>query len=428
MSNLAAHLVPGDWQSPATEPGWLTDALRNAWHQLEAKKLPTVRQEDWKYTSLELLAKRQFATRTQLPAADWVADQLSGLRGGLRLVFVDGFFAENHSVTRAAGNGLTIGPLNANLDAAGLETHIGAADIDAEPGFSLLATARFNDGVYIDLQDSCAIDIPVEIVHISTGDSVYHQRNVVRLGTCARLEVSEHYISTEGSTGLVNNHTAVELSANADLDWVRVQQHESAGFVVTRTQVSQRAASKFNYFGMDTGGRLVRHDIHSRLLESGAEVRLAGVTVIAGQQHVDNHTNIEHIAADCISRERFKAVAAGRSRVVFNGKIKVHPGADGTDSSQSNANLLLSAHAEVDTKPEMEIYADDVIAAHGATVGQLDETAVFYLRSRGLSELEARQLLIRGFCRELVDNVSDEQLREFIDDKLARALPGAGSA
>jgi len=294
-------------------------------------------------------------------------------------------------------------------------------------GFTLLATARFSDGIFIDAGENYSAEEAIDLVYICSGNSACHQRSMIRLGRSAQLTVTEHFISTEDCTGFSNIHLAIELSAKARLNWNRIQRQGVGAFLVTNTQVQQQADSEYNYFGMDTGSRLVRHDIHTRLLESGARTRLTGITVVVKQQHVDNHTYIEHVAPDCTSRERFKAVAGGRSRVVFNGKIKVHPGADGTDSSQSNANLLLSPHAEIDTKPELEIYADEVIAAHGATVGQLDENSVFYLRTRGLSEHEARQLLIRGFCRELVDWIAHEPLRDLVDAFLVEALPETGT-
>lgn len=428
MNSLATHLVPEHWRAPAEEPSWLMRARQQAWQRLETQKLPTTRLEDWKYTGLDLLARRQFTSRTDTPSAHWFGEQMAGLTGRYRMVFVDGYYAEEFSELGSTQDGLDIAPLSMRLQAAGVEAEIGKADLRAEAGFTLLATARFKDGAYIAVEELGDIDGAIDLVYICTGDTVCHQRNIIRLGNSARLEVAEHFISTEGCTGLTNHHLVIDLGAGAELDWVRVQRQDAGTFLVTRMQVQQHQDAKFNYFGMDTGSRLVRHDIHSSLLESGAEVRLTGVIVVARQQHVDNHTHIEHIAPDCTSTERFKAVAAGRSRVVFNGKIKVHPGADGTNSNQSSANLLLSAHAEIDTKPELEIYADDVVATHGATVGQLDETAVYYLRSRGLSELEARQLLIRGFCRELVDRVARKELRELLDHWLNKAMPEAGVA
>ena len=428
MNGLASHLVSPSWEATPAEPEWLAVARKHAWEQLADKQLPTIRQENWKYTNLELLARRQFSTSAAAPSSAWIDEQLAGLDGALRLVFIDGEYAAEHSATGAGDHGIKIGRLGDYFHDPFVVAQLGDFKSATSQGFTLLATARFKDGVYVGIEEDRIVDSPIEIVYITTGDSVCHYRNFVRLGAGAKATVSEHFISTSGSTGLLNNHMVVELSAGSGLVWLRAQRHDPGAFLVTRTEVRQDKNSKFDFFGLDTGGRLVRHDIHSKLEQPGAEVHLAGATVIAGQQHNDNHTEIEHIARDCISRERFKAVAAGRSRVVFNGKIKVHQGADGTDSSQSNANLLLSAHAEIDTKPELEIYADDVIAAHGATVGQLDETAVFYLRSRGLSELEARQLLISGFCRELVDRVSNPNMRKLLESQLIAALPEAGAA
>ena len=428
MTSLAAHLVSPDWSAPAAEPAWLEHVREQAWQQLEVDKLPTARSEDWKYTNIELLARKQFAASSAALPATWVEEQTASLVGTQRLVFVDGVYSEEYSNIDDTSGGLTIGPISEHLQVGHVEAELGKAVAEGMAGFTRLATARFSDGVYIDVADQHTVSGSIDLVYIGSGAAVSHQRNVIRLGAGARLSVNEHFLSSDDCTGLSNHHLAIDLGTGARLDLVRVQRQSAGAFLITATDVQQQAESRYKYFGLDTGGRLVRHDIHNRLSESGARVDLSGVSVIAGRQHVDNHTHIEHIAPDCISRERFKAVAGGRARVVFNGKIMVHTGADGTDSSQSNANLLLSEHAEIDTKPELEIYADDVIAAHGATVGQLDEGAIFYLRSRGLGAHEARQLLIRGFCRELVDTVALEELHDVLDGYLVEALPEPGAA
>ncbi len=177
--------------------------------------------------------------------------------------------------------------------------------------------------------------------------------------------------------------------------------------------------------GFDLGGGLVRHDLHTSLLGSGAKSGINGAYLLDGNRHVDNHARVDHFAAGGFSDQYFRGVAGGSGRAVFNTAVCVHPGADETEARQSNANILLSARAEIDTKPELEIYADEVIASHGATVGQLDELAVFYLRSRGLNEQEARQLLTTAFCQSVSDKLADPVLGEIISQRMMDVMPQA---
>jgi Fe-S cluster assembly protein SufD len=202
-----------------------------------------------------------------------------------------------------------------------------------------------------------------------------------------------------------------------------VQQEPDTASLITRTEVSQAADSSYAYYGFDLGGGFVRHDLHSMLRGEGAAARISGAYMVDEKRLVDNHVRVDHVAPGCTSDQYFRGVAGGSGKAVFNTAVRVHEGADGTEARQSNANILLSVRAEVDAKPEFEIYADDVIASHGATVGQLDEEAVFYLRSRGLSEEEARQLLISAFCRSVCDRLADRELADVIAERLLKEQP-----
>jgi Fe-S cluster assembly protein SufD len=204
-------------------------------------------------------------------------------------------------------------------------------------------------------------------------------------------------------------------------------QHQSAGsFLVTRTEATQSDNSRFHSTGVDMGEGVARHDVRSMLAGVGASCTLNGVCLTGGSAHADHHLEAVHSAKDCKSEQTFRAVADGRSRVVFNGKVHIMQGADGADARQSSAGLLLSAMAEIDAKPELEIYADEVMANHGATVGQLDETAMFYMRSRGLDEEQARSLLTQAFCRSVTDQLKDEAVKTSLGDRLTGRLEKAG--
>jgi Fe-S cluster assembly protein SufD len=224
-------------------------------------------------------------------------------------------------------------------------------------------------------------------------------------------------------TGGLNVLCQAELGAGAVFGHLRVQAESDREVLLTSTMLEQAADSSYVYRGFDLGASLARHEITVRLAGEGATADIAGAFVLDGKRHLDNHVSVEHLAAGCRSEQFFRGVLGGRSRGVFNGRALIQPGADGSIVRQSNANLLLSPLAEMDTKPELEIYADEVEASHGATVGQLDEAAIFYLRSRGLDEAAARRMLTTAFCHAVTDRVSGRGLAERIAELLDAAMP-----
>jgi Fe-S cluster assembly protein SufD len=216
----------------------------------------------------------------------------------------------------------------------------------------------------------------------------------------------------------------VELGSNAELDYFRLQNESEKTVLLSSTRIQQARGSRLRYSGFDLGGGLVRHELKTVLGGSGAHAAFLGAFVLDGSRHVDNHISVDHASPACSSEQFFRGVLGGRSRGVFNGKALIRSGADESSVRQSNANLLLSPLAQIDTKPELEIYADEVVASHGATVGQLDEDAVFYLRSRGLPEADARRLLVSAFCRAVTDRLENQKMAGCISDMIDRAMPG----
>jgi Fe-S cluster assembly protein SufD len=252
---------------------------------------------------------------------------------------------------------------------------------------------------------------------------LFNSRVCVILEHGAKLELLEQFENQNANTS--NVVFQIELNTGAKLQHIRFQQESDTAVLITRTEVSQQGDSDYNYYGFDLGGRLVRHDLHSSLLGRGAKAGLNGAYLLDGNRHVDNHCRVDHMAVGGVSEQYFRGIAGGNGRAVFNTAVCVHPGADETEARQSNANILLSTRAEIDTKPELEIYADEVIASHGATVGQLDEQAIFYMRSRGLSEQQARQLLTTAFCRSVSDKLPDSALGEVIAQRMMDVMPQA---
>jgi len=430
MSELSTQLAAALPQDSGVGPGWVKALRDTGAEQFRAHGLPTRKDEAWKYTGLGLLDQRevQLALVTETPASDAL----------LPAPLVDAGFQVNILDGRILGlneelpTGLTVLPLAdaLNNEVSGLQALLESLP-ERQPkdgsthGFTALNTATLDSGLLIHV--AAGTDGGRLLINGSTtaGEKprLFNTRLCVLLEQDAKLELLEQFESRNSNT--CNIVVQANLDTGASLQHIRFQQESEESVLITRTEVSQQANSEYNYYGFDLGGGLVRHDLHTSLMGSGARSGLNGAYLLDGNRHVDNHARVDHMAPGGFSDQYFRGVAGGSGKAVFNTAVCVHPGADETEATQSNANILLSARAEVDTKPELEIYADEVIASHGATVGQLDEQAVFYMRSRGLSENEARQLLTTAFCRSVSDKLSDPVLGEVISQRMMDVMPHA---
>ncbi len=432
MSELATQLAAALPQDSGPGPEWVK-ALRNTGaEQFRAHGLPTRKDEAWKYTGLGLLDQRevQLALVTETPASD-SPHPAPLVEAGFQVNILDG------RVPGLSGElpaGLTVLPLADALDneVTGLQALLESLP-DRQPkdgstyGFTALNTAMLDSGLFIHV--AAGADAGRLLINWSTlaGDvtRLFNTRICIIIERDAKLELLEQFQSPQGNANTCNIVTQADLAAGAVLQHIRFQAESEDAVLITRTVVSQQADSEYAHYGFDLGGGLVRHDLHTSLHGRGAKTGINGAYLLDGNRHVDNHTRVDHIAPGGISDQYYRGVAGGSGRAVFNTAVFVHPGADETEATQSNANILLSARAEVDTKPELEIYADEVIASHGATVGQLDEQAVFYLRSRGLTEKDARQLLTTAFCQSVSDKLPDPVLGEVISQRMMDVMPHA---
>ena len=430
MSELSTQLAAALPQDTGAGPEWVK-ALRDAGAaQFRAHGLPTRKDEAWKYTGLGLLdqAGVQLATNIEIPDTD--SSHPAALAEAEFLInMLDGKVLDQNGNLPA---GLTVLPLAdaLNNEVSGLQALLESLP-ERQPkegsthGFTALNTATLDSGLLIHV--TAGTDGGRLLINGSTtaGEKprLFNTRLCVLLEQDAKLELLEQFESRNSNT--CNIVVQANLDTGASLQHIRFQQESEASVLITRTEVSQQANSEYNYYGFDLGGGLVRHDLHTSLMGSGAKSGLNGAYLLDGNRHVDNHARVDHMAPGGFSDQYFRGVAGGSGKAVFNTAVYVHPGADETEATQSNANILLSARAEVDTKPELEIYADEVIASHGATVGQLDEQAVFYLRSRGLNEKEARQLLTTAFCRSVSDKLADPVLGEVISQRMMDVMPHA---
>jgi Fe-S cluster assembly protein SufD len=389
------------------------------------KGLPARRDEDWKYTDISRLTAVLGET-WWLPTPSEVSGTDTANIEGLdayRIVFVGGVFQPDQS---EIPDGVTLQPLSALLaNDPDERAHCLFKLDESAPLFNgLMAanTALASDGLCACLGANIKLDKPLHVVHV--GNNTAHILNGVMLGKGAEATLIEHFISSERSAaGLTNIATYVRLQDNAALIHYRLQMEGAKQFHIARVEVKQGRDSRYTLHAVELGSSMSRADIVVNLAETGASCTLNGLFVASGRQHIDHHTRIDHNAPHCRSRETYRTVLDGRARAVFNGKIVVAEGAVKTDSAQSNANLLLSKNAEIDTKPELEIYNDDVKCAHGVTVGQLDDNQLFYLKSRGLSETEARQLLTFAFAAETLAVMDIKAIRHFIEKEAFAKLP-----
>jgi Fe-S cluster assembly protein SufD len=397
---------------------------RTALADLTAIGLPTPRRENWRYTDLKKLEHGSYDVLPSPPdrrTIEAAAERLTGLPGAaLRLVFVDG-----HAVGELGSGGAVPG-----LELGDLRTHWGRFEhrpgtLDArEHPLSSLNTAFVQQGVWLRLAAGARVPDLVHLVFVASGRPglAPQPRISIELGREAQLTVVEHHIDVGEPSGWINGVTEIDLAAASRLTLYRLQEHgrEQVHTSLLTADLAADAALSLGY--VDLGGRLIRNDIEVRLREPGASTELFGVFVAGAEQHVDDHTRVDHIARETRSDEAFRGIVGRRGRGVFNGKVVVHRDAQRIDARLSNDNLLLGEQAEIDTKPELEIYADDVKCSHGSTVGELDPEQLFYLRSRGVPEQAARELLTTAFAASVLERIGLAELKEQIVARVAHRL------
>jgi len=303
---------------------------------------------------------------------------------------------------------------------------LGSAAGITSSAFTALNSAFFRDGTLIRIAKGANIDRTIDLLFVSTGsaDSVVHPRNLIVAERESQATITETYIGIGESTHFTNTVTEVLVAENARVSHYKLQRESANAFHVGTAQAKQSRNSYYESFCFSTGADLSRTNVYTVLEGDAAECVLNGLYLADGTQHMDHQTYVEHVAPNCPSHELYKGILDGRSHGVFNGKVYVHPEAQKTDGKQSNNNLLLSDHARVDTKPQLEIFADDVKCTHGATVGRLDETALFYLRSRGINKSVARKLLTYAFAADVLERLPHAELKEALEARVLERFTG----
>jgi Fe-S cluster assembly protein SufD len=405
-------------------PEWLDALRRSGIDRFALTGFPTSRDEEWRFTPIAPIARgawRHASGSSHGLSRQELEPFVFGHPEWTALVFVDGAYSETLSSTSAIGQGVRVGSLSDALkaDTPLLKRHLARyAPIDASP-FTALSAAFMRDGSFVHVPRNVDLARPVHLVFVTTPQAqgaVTHPRNLLVVEAGARASFIESYVTlAEGASYWTNAVTEVVAGANSWIEHTRIQRESERAHHIGLTHVEQERDSHYRSFSLAMGGALARHNLTARLNGENVETLMYGLYLTRGQQVVDNHTAIHHDQPNCRSWEVYKGVLDGHSRAVFNGKVFVKPEAQKTDAKQTNRNLLLSDDAKVNTKPQLEIFADDVKCTHGATVGRLDDIALFYARSRGVPADVAQLLLTYAFAAEVTSEVVLEPVREELE-------------
>ena len=427
MSVAAANsylesLLQGGSKLPVSPLAWLNQLRANAVERAGALRIPTTHDEEWRFTDISSLTKLPFQaiqTASDLPPSE--AEPFYLEPATIRLVFIDGVYAPHLStqVPDIAGDsGIVVTHLSAGLSKhpSTLEQHLARHADFRDTVFTAINTAMLHDGALVIMPPNATIDKPIHLLFIATQEKVAsYPRCLLIAESGSTATVIEDYVTLQQGVYATNAVTEIALSDNARVNHIRIQRDSGQAFHIADCAVSLSQGSHYQSTSIALGARISRYNLNIQLAGQGAECVVDGLAMIADRQLADTHTCIDHIKPHCTSRQLHKCIVDGSAHAVFNGKIMVRPNAQGTDSAQSSRNLLLSGRAHIDTKPQLEIFADDVKCAHGATIGQLDNEEVFYLKSRGLSEMTARNLLTYAFGAEIIEGIPIVSLRKQLE-------------
>lgn len=436
MQSYLVHYQSEYQKSASALPGkhitWLQNSREQALTALLNQGFPTQAHENWKYTATDYLLTQNFNCTTTIDSNAYqkLLAKIPLLNTAHnRLVFINGIFQIHLShLPTSLAQGVILQSISQSLTthAALLEPYLSFAHLKNLQAFELLNLCLFRDGVHIAIPENIKLNEPIHLIFIATQEKAAIQtHNLITLATHSEATVLEHYVGLDKIYYFSNNLTQIKLSCNSQLRYCKLQQDGSQSFHQETTLVEQQSNSQFIADTLTLNGMWLRSNTRVVLSGTGASCQLRGIYLGKHQQHIDHHTLVEHLQPACTSREWYKGIAGDQSHVVFNGKITVAKDAQHSDAQLTNKNILLSNTAEIDTKPELEIYADDVKCTHGATVGQLADEAIFYLKSRGISESDARNLLIHAFMAEVIDAITPVWLHDYCHQLLKNLTTGA---
>ncbi len=411
------------------EPLWLTDIREQAQQNFQQLGLPHRKVENWKYTNVSKLVGKGFqvAAINAMDSIDITPYMISDL-DCYRIVLINGQLIAEHSDLDLLKDNVTVNDLATAFATSGnsIEEYFDkVVDYTSQP-FASLNSMFFNNGLLLEVAKNAILDKPIHIINISQNtdaDLVSYLRNLWLIGKNSQVDIIESHHATDDSCHFVNALSEIVLQDNARCTHYKTHFINQASYHVAGIHIAQQRDSYYEQQSFALSGELVRNDIQVRLQDLGAECKLNGLYRAEDNQHIDYHIIVDHQKPHGTSIENFKGIMDGSGHGVFNGKVIVRPDAQKSDAQQMNKNLLLTKRAEVDTKPELEIYADDVKCSHGSTVGQLDEDALFYLQSRGFNAETAKNLLVYGFASDLINEVSIQPLQQLLKQEILSHLP-----
>ncbi|MCS1411266.1 MAG: FeS cluster assembly protein SufD [Verrucomicrobia subdivision 3 bacterium] len=405
-------------------PDWLLPIRKAAAARFADAGFPTVRDEDWRFTNIAPIRDLAFRPVYEAPAVEVLSgvteQSLLARLDGLQLVFVDGAFVPELSGDRVNGDGVYVSNLKQAFldDPLYLQEHITRYSQTDQNAFTALNTAYFADGAVIRIGRNTAVERPLHLVFVASGSEegqTANPRNLIAVESGASVTIAEEYFGLGESATFTNVVTEFVVGANARVEHVKVQDERRHSFHVAGIYAQLGRDCRFRSHSFALGAKLSRNNIRTKLDGEGLECVLNGLYLTKGEQLADHHMVVEHAKPHCESHEYFNGILDEQSRGVFHGRILVQPHAQKTDAKQTNKNLLLSDGATANTKPQLEIYADDVKCTHGATIGQMDEEAIFYLRARGVPLVVARRMLMHAFAGEIVERIEHDAIRERLD-------------
>jgi Fe-S cluster assembly protein SufD len=385
-------------------------------------EFPTQKDEEWKYTNISPLLKHNF-----VPSGGKVPIEKELVRKNLfdemehsLIVFVNGHYAEEHTKLFDLPEGVIANSISDAIknDSPLIKKYFSKYADHKNHIFTALSTAYTEDGAFIYIPDGKIVEEPIHVLFITNSKDqklLTQPRNLFVAGKNSQVSIIEHYVSTEESIYFTNSVTEIVADESSVVDHIKLQEESINAFHIARMEIDQEKNSNFFSHSISTGAELARNDFNSRFNDEGSECTLNGLYMIEGNQLFDAHTLIDHAMPHCTSHEHYKGILEDKSRGVFNGKVIVRPDAQKTNAFQENNNILLSNDAVVNTKPQLEIFADDVKCSHGATIGQLDEEARFYLKSRGIGEEASRTILLHAFASDVITSIKTESVRNYIE-------------
>ena len=423
--------------SASRQPAWLRGLRERGFARFCEVGFPTTRNEDWRFTNVNAIAQSPFrlardARRSEATYSDTLdACRIPG--AACQLVFLNGRFAPELSDLGDLPQGVRAGSLAQAIvqDGASLEPHLGRYLNIERDAFCALNTAFVEDGAYVYLPRGMVLEAPICFLFISLlGDDpeMTNPRNLIVAENATEARIVEDYVSLGSGVSFSNVVTELVAGEDAVISHYMIEREDRQAFNVSTLRTQQARSSNVSSHSVLLGGGLVRNNVHPVLAGEGSECLINGLFIGNGHQHMDNYMLVEHASPHCGSRQFYNGILDGHSHGVFHGRIIVHKDAQKTDAKQTNRNLLLSDDAQIDTKPQLEIYADDVKCTHGATIGQVEENALFYMRSRGIEETEARSLLLLAFANECLDRMKSAPVRDYLRDLVQGWLPGTSAA